>query len=103
MPEENNVQTSENLRKLVVGSDFVLKHFPKPCRPRKQHNCMVCEERIQVLEPCCRWAGLDPGEGYRTCHAHPECYDLTQKWDGADWECNFSGDTDRPKVRMHWP
>lgn len=79
-------------------SPELLAHFPKLCRPRKKHQCRLCAGDINVGEPCCRWSGLVPGEGYSTSHAHPECYQVTLdgKWDAGDWECAQPGDITRP-------
>lgn len=75
-----------------------LRRIVRPlCRPRKVQRCCLCGERIEVGEPCERWSGLDPGEGYRTAHAHPECLELTVLWDDGDWESHISGDIQRPK------
>lgn len=84
-------------------SAFVLRAFPKPCHPRKKHQCVICGTRIEIKEPCCSWSGLDQGEGYRTAYAHPECYAMSEKWDDMDWECRFPGDDPRPETRMYWP
>ena len=81
--------------------DWVLRLFPKPCRPRKTHRCRICDGRIVAGEECARWSGVDRSEGWWTSHAHPECYAMTQKWDQFDWESSF--DTERPTVRMYWP
>lgn len=87
----------------VPCSDYVLRHFPKPCTPRKGHQCRICGSHIHKAEKCCRWACVEPGEGYMTSHAHPECYDVTKGWDDGDWESSFPGDMERPKKRMYWP
>lgn len=86
----------------VPCSAFVLRQFPKPCKPRKRHHCIICGTRIEIAEECCRWSGLDPGEGYATCHAHPECYAITEKWDEMDWEYH-SEEGPRETPRMYWP
>jgi hypothetical protein len=86
----------------VPCSAFVLRQFPKPCKPRKRHRCIICRERIEIMEDCCRWSSLDPGEGYATCHAHPECYATTEKWDDMDWECH-SEEGPRETPLMYWP
>ena len=83
--------------------DWVLRLFPKPCRPRKRHLCRVCGKWILAGEECARWTGVERGEGWWTCHTHPECYVVTRKWDDGDWECMFPGDAERPAVRMYWP
>jgi hypothetical protein len=83
-------------------SAFVLRQFPNPCKPRKRHHCIICGERIEIAEDCCRWSGLDPSKGYATCHAHPECYATTEKWDDMDWECH-SEEGPRATPRMYWP
>ena len=71
----------------------------KLCIPRKRHECRVCGTFIQKGEPCERWTGVEQGEGWWTCHAHPECLDLTvtEKWDEGDWEnSSWEWDTERP-------
>ena len=83
-------------------SPFILRTFPKPCKPRKPHNCRLCGEVIAIKEECCRWSGFC--DGPFTSHAHPECYDATERWgcDGMEWEGLSSGDCERPPVRMFW-
>ena len=73
--------------------------FPNLCKPRKRHHCRLCGQWIEVAEPCCKWETLEPGEGYETSHAHPECYRVTiaENWVDEDWECCFPGDVERPK------
>jgi hypothetical protein len=74
----------------------------KLCVPRKRHVCRVCGQWIPKGEPCERFAGVEQGEGWWTCHAHPECLDLTvtQKWDEGDWECAYwETETERPAER----
>lgn len=53
--------------------------------------CRICGKWIQKGEPCERWTGVEQGEGWWTCHAHPECLDYTvvHKWDDGDWECAY--------------
>jgi hypothetical protein len=80
--------------------DWVLQLHPKPCRPRKRHACRVCGTGVLPGEECVRWVGVASGEGWWTCHAHPECYALTDDWDHDDWEFT---DAERPAVRMYWP
>jgi hypothetical protein len=80
--------------------DWVLKEHPKPCRPRKRHLCRVCDEWVLPGEECVRWSGVTNGEGWWTCHAHPECYVETEDW---DYEWDEQPGWDRPAVRMHWP
>jgi hypothetical protein len=87
----------------VPCSAFVLSHFPKPSSPRKKHQCRICGQVIAVKEPCCIWSGVTPGEGFWTCHTHPECFDLTKDWDDSDWELMAPGDEPRLNVRMYWP
>ena len=70
----------------------------KLCRPRKRQRCRLCDGWIEIGEQCNRWSGLDPGEGYFTCHTHPECLALTEGWDWGDWECCMPGDIVRPKL-----
>ncbi len=82
-------------------SGYVLAHFSKPCIPRKRHECRVCGLWIAAGEHCCRWTGVTPSEGWWTCHAHPECYALTEDWDCVDWEMPPSGE--HPGIRMVWP
>jgi hypothetical protein len=109
--ETNTQQTLvEPVAAMVVGSDPWLglpltpelrRHFPKPCKPRKAHHCRLCAGKIEVGELCCKWEYLEPGEGYGTSHAHPECYQVTLdgKWDDGDWECASPGDVSRPNVK----
>lgn len=85
----------------VPCSAFVLRLFPSPCKPKKKHECRLCDRRIQPGELCCRWTGFS--DGPFTSHAHPECYAATEKWDHGDWECCLQGDLERPPVRMYWP
>ena len=83
-----------------VDAEF-LALFPRLCIPRKVHHCRICDERIAVGEPCCRWKFLEPGERYGTSHAHPECYKHTIRgnWDEGDWESTMPGDVSRKEVR----
>jgi len=76
------------------------RYFPKPCKPRKAHHCRLCAGEIKIGELCCRWGYLEPGEGYGTSHAHPECYQVTldSKWDDGDWECASPGDVYCPTI-----
>lgn len=83
-------------------SDFVLSVFPRPCIPRNKHRCHLCWQTIDAGEACCRSTGLEPGAGYWTAHMHPECFDLTRRWDEGDWESHMLGDVERPGVRMVW-
>lgn len=70
----------------------------KLCKPRKPHRCRLCNERIEIGEPCHRYSGLEPGEGYYTIYTHPECLALTKDWDDGDWECCSPGEVVRPKA-----
>ncbi len=94
------VQTEQPV---MACSAFVLAHFPKPSHPRKQHECRVCGQLILEKEPCCIWSGLTPGEGWWTCHTHPECFEVTKDWEHDDWELMAPGDEPRPAARMRWP
>jgi hypothetical protein len=60
--------------------------------------CRLCGETIAPDEGRIRWSGVERGEGYWTSHAHPECMEVTRKWDHGDWECHSPGDMDRPNV-----
>lgn len=67
----------------------------KLCVPRKRHVCRVCGTWIQKGEPCERWSGVEQGEGWQTCHAHPECLDKAHRtWHPDDWE--ERGEDERP-------
>lgn len=68
------------------------------CRPRKWQRCRLCGQVIEIGEPCHRFTGVEPGEGWWTMHIHPECYAVTikEKWDTDDWELCEPGDFDRP-------
>lgn len=71
----------------------------KLCVPRKRHVCRVCGKFIHKGEPCERWSGVEPGDGWWTCHAHPECLDQTvrDKWDDGDWEtASWENEMERP-------
>jgi len=85
----------------IPCSAYVLENYPRPCIPRKRHRCCICDERIEVGEPCCRWSSVLPQEGWRTGYAHPECMDITQDWLSFDWE--YPPEMDRPSPRMFWP
>lgn len=87
----------------IPVSEYVLRHFPKPCRPRKRHECRICGNFIWPKEPCCRWTGIESGEGWWTAYAHPECFNITQKWDSGDWECFSPEGDEKPTPRMAWP
>ena len=65
-------------------------------------QCRICGEWIEAKQPCCRWDGITRGEGRWTCHAHPECYTITEKWDSGDWECH---EPEGPRItpHMYWP
>ena len=88
-----------------MASHTLSDYFPKLCKPRKRHRCRLCWQIIEINEPCCRWSGIEPGEGYRTEHAHPECYQdtLDQNWDEMDWECCMPGDLERPTIKATHP
>lgn len=83
----------------VELSERLLKSFPRPCRPRKPHRCILCWEGIQAGEECCSWSCLTDGEGFRSFHAHPECYQevIDARWDSCDWEEHVPGEFARPK------
>jgi hypothetical protein len=83
--------------------DWALLRFPRPCRPRKRHECRLCGTWVLPGEDCVRWTDLERGDGWWTCHMHPECYVATKEWDDGDWEFISPGDEDRPAVRMYWP
>ena len=84
--------------------EWLLKKFPRPCHPRKAHRCLLCSAVIRAKEPCVRYSALvGDGEGWRTWHAHPECYSLTEDWDDYDWESHFPCPSHRPAVRLIWP
>lgn len=78
------------------GADSQQRLVMPLCRPRKHHNCRLCDERIEAGEPCHRWTGFHDGAPF-TSHAHPECYAMTVKWDSGDWECCAPGDMTRPR------
>ena len=65
------------------------------CLPRKRHLCRLCDEWIEIGEPCERWSGFHDGKPF-TSHAHQECYAMTDGWDEGDWECTMQGDMKRP-------
>jgi len=99
--------SEQPLTAVAVGSGDLLgrflspelqRQFPKLSRPRKPRRCRLCYGKIEIGEPCCRWEYLEPGEGYGTSYAHPECYQVTidSKWDEGDWECCSPGDVTRP-------
>lgn len=67
---------------------------------RKRHQCCLCGQQIEADEGRVRWSGLVHGEGYCTSHAHPECMEVTRKWDEDDWECTSPGDITRPNTKM---
>lgn len=98
---EKNTGDAGRRSAVSVGSDALRRLFPQLCIPRKRHRCRLCWEWIEVKEPCCRWETLEPGEGYETYHAHPECYDVTLdgKWDCGDWECCLPGEVTRPNKK----
>lgn len=108
MNETNTLPTKDGPAETLRSSGWLglsltpelLRHFPKPCRPRKTHRCRLCAGKIEVGEQCCKWEYLEPGEGYGTSHAHPECYQVTLdgKWDEGDWECASPGDVSRPNT-----
>lgn len=69
--------------------------------PKKPHLCRLCGTIIPKGEKCEYWANVEPGEGWCSSYAHPECYEYTviNKWDHGDWECMSPGDIERPQIK----
>lgn len=80
-------------------SEELRRIFPRFYTGRLPHRCRLCNGEIPPKEPRCRWRTVERGEGWRTWHAHPECYQVTldEKWDDGDWESVHPGDMERPK------
>jgi len=68
-------------------------------KPRKAHWCRVCGEMIAASETCHIYRGVADGEGFYTLYFHPDCWEYSRGWDGADWECASPGDVSRREVR----
>lgn len=65
------------------------------CRTRKPQVCRVCGEMIKAGAQVWRRTGFD-SDGPWTVHLHPECEQLTLKWELEDWEIYGPGDHKRP-------
>lgn len=53
-------------------------------RVRKSGPCYFCGELLAAWEEYVERRGIEPGEGWWTMRAHPECVDATLHW--ADWD-----------------
>ena len=67
-------------------------------KPRKKHNCRVCDELIPAGEECHIYKGVESPEGFYTSYFHTECWSHSRDWKEWDWDRLMPGDVSRKEV-----